>query len=73
MPNVHPLPEKWLPVSIAPLDADLEVCVIDKGGVHTLIFPVRRSGTKWVDAATKRVIDIGPTHWRKWKHPDGTG
>ena len=24
MPNVYPLPDKWLPVAIAPPDADLE-------------------------------------------------
>jgi hypothetical protein len=70
--NVHPLPEKWLPVSIAPLDADLEVCVIDKSGVHALIFPVRRSGINWLDAETKKVIDIAPTHWRKWRHGGAT-
>jgi hypothetical protein len=68
MANVHPLPDKWLPVSIAPFDADLEVCVIDKrGAVHALVFPVHRRGFDWVDAATKKRIDIVPTHWRRWR------
>jgi hypothetical protein len=58
-------PDKWLPVSIAPSGADLEVAVMDKGGIHALVFPVRKSGTDWVDASNKR-IDIVPTHWRKW-------
>jgi hypothetical protein len=31
MAAIHSLPEKWLPVSIAPADRDLEVCVIHKG------------------------------------------
>ena len=37
-----------------------------RGDVVALVFPVRKSGTDWVDAATKRRIDIAPTHWRKW-------
>jgi hypothetical protein len=66
MGSVHSLPDKWLPVSIAPSDADLEVCAMDKLGFHALVFPVRKSGTEWVDSSTKARIDILPTHWRKW-------
>jgi hypothetical protein len=66
MHKVHSLPEQWRPVSIAPSDVDLEVCVIDRSDVHALIFPCRKSGTAWVDAVTKNRIDIQPTHWRKW-------
>jgi hypothetical protein len=44
----------------------LEVCVMDKRGIHALVFPVHKSGTIWVDASTKKRIDIEPTHWRKW-------
>jgi hypothetical protein len=63
---VHPLPSNWLPVSIAPSGADLEVGVMDMGTVHALVFPVRKSGTGWVDASTEKFIDVQPTHWRKW-------
>jgi hypothetical protein len=66
MAPVHPLPEKWLPVSIAPTDSDLEVCVIEKGVVYPLICPCRRSGADWVDPSTKKPINIEPTHWRLW-------
>lgn len=62
-------PDKWLPVSIAPADVDLEVCVMDKRGNHALVFPVRKLGTAWVDASTKKRIDIQPTHWRKSPGP----
>jgi hypothetical protein len=48
--SVHPLSTNWLPVSIAPSDRDLEVCVMDKGIVHALVFPVRKSANDWVDA-----------------------
>ena len=66
MTSVFSLPDKWLPVAIAPSDADLEVCVMDKQEIHKLVFPCRKNGTQWVDAATKACIDIQPTHWRKW-------
>jgi hypothetical protein len=68
MADLHRLPEKWLPVSIAPANTDLEVCVIDKNGIHALIFPVCKDGRQWVDVRTKSLIDIEPTHWRKWRH-----
>ncbi len=65
MGEVHRLSKKWLPTSIAP-DSDLEVAVIDKHGVHTLVFPVRKNGTEWVDASTHKRVEIKPTHWRLW-------
>jgi hypothetical protein len=65
--GVYNLSENWLPISIAPSDADLEVCVLDRRGeAHALVFPVRKNGMDWFDAATKKRIDIAPTHWRKW-------
>ena len=66
MTSVYSMPEKWLPVTIAPSNADLEVCVMDKQEIHKLVFPCRKNGAQWVDAATKACIDIQPTHWRKW-------
>ena len=39
---------------------------MDRNGIHALIFPVRKGKTDWVDAQTKKRIDIAPTHWRKW-------
>ncbi len=66
MAEIHRLPRKWLPISTAPSGSDLEVCVIDKRGTHALVFPCRKNATEWVDASTKRRIDIQPTHWRLW-------
>lgn len=67
MAQIHALPAEWLPVSIAPSDADLEVCVMDYDGiVHALVSPCHKGKTGWVDASTKKYIDIQPTHWRKW-------
>jgi len=57
-------PENGCP--IAPSDCDLEVCVIDRQGVHALLFPCRKNGPKWIDPSTKKVIDIRPSHWRIW-------
>jgi len=39
---------------------------MNKTDVHALVFPVRKSGTNWVDAHTKEDVDIEPTHWRLW-------
>lgn len=67
MAHIHTLPAEWLPVSIAPSDADLEVCVTDYDGiVHALVFPCQHDKTGWADASTKKPVDIQPTHWRKW-------
>jgi hypothetical protein len=65
--DVHRLPEKWLPVSIAPADTDLEVGVLDtRGDVVALVFPVHKKGTYWIDAVSKKPVEIWPTHWRTW-------
>jgi hypothetical protein len=66
MTHVYSLSYKWLRVSSAPSYADLEVCVMDNRGIHALVFPCRKTETEWVDASTKKHIDIQPTHWRKW-------
>jgi hypothetical protein len=62
MTSVHLLPDRWLPVSIAPSDT---LCVIDKHGIHALVFPCRENGAEWLDVKKNR-IDIQPTHSRKW-------
>ncbi len=60
-------PAEWLSASVAPSNADLEICVLDYDGiVHALAFPCQRDGTEWVDASGQKQIDIQPTHWRKW-------
>jgi hypothetical protein len=71
MEKVYRLPQNWVPVSIAPPESDLEVCVIDKAGVHALIFPCRKAGNAWMDASTREPLDIQPTHWRLWSE-DGS-
>ena len=60
------LPSQWLPVSIAPADTLVEVCVIDNRGVHAFMFPCCKSENEWVDALSKHRMDTQPTHWRKW-------
>jgi hypothetical protein len=71
MGEIHSLPDKWLPISIVPSDCDLELCVIDKHGVHAGVFPCRKYGNKWIDAAPKAPIDVQPTHWRIWEKTKG--
>jgi len=56
----------WLPISCAPSNTHLEVCVIDDHGIHALVSPCRKNGKGWVDILTKKYVDVQPTHWRKW-------
>jgi hypothetical protein len=39
---------------------------MDFQGTHALVFPCHKNGNSWVDASTKKRIDIEPTHWRVW-------
>jgi len=57
----------WKAVGGEPIEQDLEVAVIDQDGAHPLVCPCRRIADGWVVAATRRRIDIRPTHWRPWQ------
>jgi len=58
----------WQNVSSAPFDRDLELAVIDDGGVvHALVFPCRRILNGWMKVQTKERLDVRPTHWREWQ------
>jgi len=56
----------WQPISGAPFGRELELAVIDGDGIHTLVFPCRRTLTGWMRAGTKERVDVSPTHWRHW-------
>jgi hypothetical protein len=59
---------EWQMIATAPFDRDLELAVFDKAGrVHALVFPCRRILGSWIDAETKKRIDVLPTHWREWR------
>ena len=68
MNNIRSISDKWVAVSIAPSDIDLEICVMEGHTIHALVFPVRKDGTKWVDDSTMERVDVQPTHWREWIH-----
>lgn len=57
---------KWHPISTAPRDSDIEVCVIE-GEPHVLICACRLTDAGWIDPRTKRLLEIRPTHWREWQ------
>jgi hypothetical protein len=57
----------WESIASAPFDRDLELAVIDKEGVHVLVFPCRRTYGGWVKAGTQERLDVNPTHWREWR------
>jgi len=56
----------WEPIGTAPFDRDLELAVIDHAGTHALVVRCRRGKQSWVNAATGRILDVNPTHWRVW-------
>ena len=56
----------WQSIFTAPFERDLQLAVINEDGTTTLEFPCRRSISGWVDAETKQLMDIDPTHWREW-------
>ncbi len=58
--------ERWLPISSAPFDRDLELAVIGYDGVHALAFPCRRVFGGWIKSGTKDRLDVHPNHWREW-------
>lgn len=59
---------KWQSLCNAPFDRDLELAVITKDGPHALVFSCRRILGGWMNAATKKRIEVRPTHWREWDH-----
>jgi hypothetical protein len=54
---------KWQPISTVPRDKDIEVCVIE-GEPHVFVSACRLTEAGWIEARTKRLLDIRPTHWR---------
>jgi hypothetical protein len=60
------LKQMWQPVSTAPYDTDLELAFVDKDEEHPLIFPCRRVAVGWIRQGTNELLDVRPTHWRKW-------
>jgi hypothetical protein len=45
----------WNPITTAPLDADLELCVFDGEEHVPLEFPSRRNGVAWSDVRLNRI------------------
>jgi hypothetical protein len=58
--------KEWHPIASAPFDRDLQVSVIERGEVHALVVPCRRTQSGWLRASTGEQLFIDPTHWREW-------
>jgi hypothetical protein len=56
----------WRPIKSAPFDRDLELAVLDYDGTHALVFPCRRILCGWIDAESKELVPVSPSHWREW-------
>ena len=57
----------WQPISSAPIDRDLELAVLEGGNTHALVFRCRRVPQGWINAATGKLVEVNPTHWREWR------
>jgi len=57
---------QWHEIESVQAERDLEVAVIDNAGTHPVAFPCRYKDGLWINAATRKHIDIRPTHWREW-------
>jgi hypothetical protein len=69
MPPVEKSNVQWQSVLVpAPFDVDIELAVLDREGAHALVFPCRRILGGWVNATSKKRLDLAPTHWREWAH-----
>jgi len=58
---------QWMPIASAPFDRDLELAVSETAGTRLfpLGFPCRRIDDGWINALTKRRVELEPTHWRE--------
>ena len=56
----------WQSISTAPFDRDLQLAVINVGGIHALVFPCRRVLHGWIKTGTNELVVVRPTHWREW-------
>jgi hypothetical protein len=62
----------WHPVAHnqVPKDCDLRLAVIHGREVHALVFPCRKTDAGWVNARTRRMVEVSPTHWQPWSGTD---
>jgi hypothetical protein len=60
----------WHPIATAPFNRDLELAVLDRDGIHALVFPCQRVLTGWIAAKTRERLSVSPTHWRAWGDAD---
>ena len=56
----------WKEIASVPLECDLEVAVIDKAGIYPIGFACRYRDGIWINANTRKPLEINPTHWREW-------
>jgi hypothetical protein len=54
----------WRTFDTAPFDTDIWRSLIEKNDIYTLPFPCRRTAEGWINAATGRVVEVEPSHWR---------
>ncbi len=63
LPQGHP----WHPISTAPYNQELEICVLENDRVAALEFPCLRTNDEiWINVDLGITINIEPVKWRAW-------
>jgi hypothetical protein len=57
---------RWLLISTAPYNQDLELCAASGSRSSRLPFPRRQTSTGWINADLGTRIAVEPTRWRVW-------
>lgn len=60
----------WETILSAPFSQLLEQAVLDEEGMHPLVFPCEKTLEGWKHALTGMLVDVSPTHWRRWGEGD---
>ena len=59
--------DRWLPISIAPENCDLQVATIGKKGIQPFEFPCRKYHSNWFNVWAGEPVLIHPIYWRVWR------
>lgn len=56
----------WHPISTAPFNRDLEVCVIERDRYCALPYPCRQTRNGWINSDLDVRVKVEPAKWRGW-------
>jgi len=73
LPNSQPIPSAiatavygLFSIVWRTMSSNDDAVVVDKDEAHALVFVCRQIPGGWINAESKKRIDVRPTHWREW-------